>query len=38
LGGARYPRAGARLTHVVFMGMGEPLANYVATVKALRTS
>jgi len=27
---------GTRLTHVVFMGMGEPLANYVATVKALR--
>src|SRR5215831_9162327 len=26
----------ARLTHVVFMGMGEPLANYAATVKALR--
>lgn len=27
---------GARLTHVVFMGMGEPLANCAATVKALR--
>lgn len=27
---------GARITHVVFMGMGEPLANYTATVKALR--
>jgi 23S rRNA (adenine2503-C2)-methyltransferase len=27
---------GTRLTHVVFMGMGEPLANYAATVKALR--
>jgi 23S rRNA (adenine2503-C2)-methyltransferase len=27
---------GARLTHVVFMGMGEPLANYAATIKALR--
>jgi 23S rRNA (adenine2503-C2)-methyltransferase len=27
---------GARLTHIVFMGMGEPLANYAATVKALR--
>jgi len=25
-----------RVTHLVFMGMGEPLANYVATVKALR--
>jgi 23S rRNA (adenine2503-C2)-methyltransferase len=28
--------SGARLTHIVFMGMGEPLANYAATVKALR--
>jgi 23S rRNA (adenine2503-C2)-methyltransferase len=28
--------AGDRITHVVFMGMGEPLANYPATVKALR--
>lgn len=27
---------GERLTHIVFMGMGEPLANYAATVKALR--
>jgi 23S rRNA (adenine2503-C2)-methyltransferase len=27
---------GARLTHVVYMGMGEPLANYTATVKSLR--
>ncbi|MCP4592917.1 MAG: 23S rRNA (adenine(2503)-C(2))-methyltransferase RlmN [bacterium] len=26
-----------RLTNVVFMGMGEPLANYAATVSALRT-
>ncbi len=25
-----------RITHLVFMGMGEPLANYEATVKALR--
>ena len=25
-----------RITHIVFMGMGEPLANYAATVKALR--
>ncbi len=25
-----------RVTHLVFMGMGEPLANYAATVKALR--
>jgi 23S rRNA (adenine2503-C2)-methyltransferase len=28
--------AGARITHVVYMGMGEPLANYAATVKSLR--
>ncbi len=27
---------GDRLTHIVFMGMGEPLANYAATVKTLR--
>ncbi len=27
---------GRRLTHVVYMGMGEPLANYQATVKSLR--
>ncbi len=27
---------GERLTHVVFMGMGEPLANYAATVEAVR--
>ena len=27
---------GTRVTHLVFMGMGEPLANYEATVKALR--
>jgi 23S rRNA (adenine2503-C2)-methyltransferase len=27
---------GERITHVVFMGMGEPLANYPATVRALR--
>jgi 23S rRNA (adenine2503-C2)-methyltransferase len=25
-----------RLTHIVYMGMGEPLANYAATVKSLR--
>jgi 23S rRNA (adenine2503-C2)-methyltransferase len=25
-----------RVTHIVFMGMGEPLANYAAVVKALR--
>jgi len=28
--------AGGRVTHVVYMGMGEPLANYAATVKSLR--
>jgi 23S rRNA (adenine2503-C2)-methyltransferase len=27
---------GTRLTHVVYMGMGEPLANYSATVRSLR--
>src|SRR5205814_9539353 len=27
---------GQRVTHIVFMGMGEPLANYAATVKAIR--
>jgi 23S rRNA (adenine2503-C2)-methyltransferase len=27
---------GERLTHIVYMGMGEPLANYAATVKSLR--
>jgi len=27
---------GTRVTHLVLMGMGEPLANYEATVKALR--
>ncbi len=33
---ARAVAGGERLTHVVFMGMGEPLANYAATVKAIR--
>ncbi len=28
--------AGRRVTHVVFMGTGEPLANYVQTVKTVR--
>jgi 23S rRNA (adenine2503-C2)-methyltransferase len=28
--------AGSRITHVVYMGMGEPLANYAATVRSLR--
>ena len=27
---------GLRLTHIVYMGMGEPLANYQATVRSLR--
>jgi 23S rRNA (adenine2503-C2)-methyltransferase len=30
------PRAGTRLTNVVFMGLGEPLANYDATLGAIR--
>jgi len=28
--------AGARITHIVYMGMGEPLANYAATIQSLR--
>jgi 23S rRNA (adenine2503-C2)-methyltransferase len=28
--------AGERVTHIVFMGMGEPLANYAAVVQSLR--
>jgi 23S rRNA (adenine2503-C2)-methyltransferase len=28
--------SGERITHIVFMGMGEPLANYAATEKAVR--
>jgi len=27
---------GRRITHVVYMGMGEPLANYQATIRSLR--
>src|SRR5262249_55555120 len=27
---------GARITHLVYMGMGEPLANYAATIQSLR--
>jgi 23S rRNA (adenine2503-C2)-methyltransferase len=27
---------GTRITHVVYMGMGEPLANYAATARSLR--
>jgi len=35
--GARATLApGARITHVVYMGMGEPLANYAATVKSIK--
>jgi 23S rRNA (adenine2503-C2)-methyltransferase len=33
--GATLP-PGTRVTHLVYMGMGEPLANYEATVKSLR--
>lgn len=29
--------AGGRITHVVFMGMGEPLANMAAVIDAIRT-
>jgi 23S rRNA (adenine2503-C2)-methyltransferase len=36
LGVARTLPAGERLTHIVYMGMGEPLANYRATVTSLR--
>ncbi len=36
LGVAGTLAAGQRLTHIVYMGMGEPLANYAATVKSLR--
>lgn len=32
---ARTLDAGARITHVVLMGMGEPLANYEQTVRAI---
>jgi 23S rRNA (adenine2503-C2)-methyltransferase len=31
------PNASPRITNVVFMGMGEPLANFAAVVKAVRT-
>ena len=36
LGAQNTLSAGQRLTHIVYMGMGEPLANYAATVKSLR--
>jgi 23S rRNA (adenine2503-C2)-methyltransferase len=32
----RLVEEGRRATHIVFMGMGEPLANYAALVKAIR--
>ena len=32
---SRHLNAGERITHVVLMGMGEPLANYAQTVNAL---
>ncbi len=32
----RLATSGQRVTHVVFMGMGEPLLNYDATLKAIR--
>jgi 23S rRNA (adenine2503-C2)-methyltransferase len=34
--GADGAMGGRRVTHLVFMGMGEPLANYAALVKAIR--
>lgn len=33
---AELDRRGERLSHVVFMGMGEPLASYAVTVEAVR--
>jgi 23S rRNA (adenine2503-C2)-methyltransferase len=36
LGVASTLTGGERITHVVYMGMGEPLANYEATVRSLR--
>ena len=36
IGAARMLEPGRRLTHVVYMGMGEPLANHQATVRSLR--
>jgi 23S rRNA (adenine2503-C2)-methyltransferase len=37
LAARRLLEPGRRITHVVYMGMGEPLANYAATVASLRT-
>jgi 23S rRNA (adenine2503-C2)-methyltransferase len=31
------PQTGGRITNIVFMGMGEPLANYQAVTNAIRT-
>src|SRR2546429_7897736 len=36
LAGNRLLEGGPRVTHIVFMGMGEPLANYAALVTAIR--
>jgi 23S rRNA (adenine2503-C2)-methyltransferase len=36
LGVAGTTAADERITHIVYMGMGEPLANYQATVRSLR--
>jgi len=36
LAARRTLEGGARITHIVYMGMGEPLANYAATVTSLR--
>src|SRR4029453_2093461 len=37
LAARRLLEPGRHITHVVYMGMGEPLANYAATVASLRT-
>jgi 23S rRNA (adenine2503-C2)-methyltransferase len=37
LAARRLVEPGRHITHVVYMGMGEPLANYAATVASLRT-
>jgi 23S rRNA (adenine2503-C2)-methyltransferase len=36
VGAMRAIGSARRLTHIVYMGMGEPLANYAATVRSLR--
>ena len=35
-GAALHARGAGPVTHVVYMGMGEPLANYAATIESLR--